>query len=1013
MPLAAGLDTKSDPRALKPPSLAVCKNAEFDEVGGIQKRKPYSSIGVNILGGGTLSGIRHIERNGDERLAFTAEGLYSWSARDSAWVLKATYLAPKVTERSVNVDPTEQIETDRCEVGNCVLRCWVRNHATATSRKVYVAAEDKTTGATILAATQPSSGGVTGIDRPRLVALASKALLFFVDSSTNLVVLSLTPGQLATDLTTAATTVLAAASFNTYYDAVSDGTQAYFACRRQVTTSYTVGFVTSALAITSSNKAFTCDGPIAVAVSPGGANKVVVARANATAIRAEVLNATTLGNVSTDVSLGTASAATVNQITACYRSVQVAGQYSCHVFWTAGETVSGDATYQTETNTIDNAGAAGTETTLATNFSLASRPFDHNGRVFFNVVFALESSSVGASGSLSFRAQLQNTYFLWRDDGLLIAKAATHKAAGFRSVIGHLPGVQNIASNTYAWCGGERRVIEISSKHSGYSDRAPRDITVEMDSNEARRCVRLGQTLYVTGGEVRAYDGTNLVECGWHLFPWQFIYLSSAVAGNLEAGDYTWGSTYRWDNAQGERDRSTMVSTDTATIAASKQVVLVIDPAPQSTHKTNSCQEVWRTPKNPADSAPMYLVTSQDPTAVTGANAYVPNAAGATTLVDDFADATLTTKEAFPENNGVLENLAPPPASIIVASQDRLFLAGVSDNPYRVVYSKLRGEGEVAQFHEALAVDVPPIGGDITGLGFLNETLIVFCETAVFAVPGDGYDNTGQGQNYGPPRLLSADCGAVTHESIALTPQGLVFKSSKGWYLLNKGWGVDYIGRPVAAFDSDTVVAVHVMESKHQVRCLMSSARMLVLDYSVPSESSPAGQWSEWTIADGVSAAIWGGTYHYASSSAVKAEQSTYSATDYSLEVETGWIRLAGWGGFQRCREVILTGEYRSAHDVRTRIAVDGDESDASGPNWIVTDYWTATPTTVGKIETVRVGVTSSYQMCRAVKVSFKDFAVGSTTNSPAGEGLKLTDLSLVVGIMRGPARNIPPAQRS
>ena len=40
IPLAAGLDTKQDPRALEAPALAVCRNVQFDETGGLQLRKP-------------------------------------------------------------------------------------------------------------------------------------------------------------------------------------------------------------------------------------------------------------------------------------------------------------------------------------------------------------------------------------------------------------------------------------------------------------------------------------------------------------------------------------------------------------------------------------------------------------------------------------------------------------------------------------------------------------------------------------------------------------------------------------------------------------------------------------------------------------------------------------------------------------------------------------------------------------------------------------------------------------
>jgi hypothetical protein len=989
LPLAAGLDTKRDPRALDAPSLAVCKNAEFDEVGGIQKRKPYASIGTNILGGGTISGIRKVVSNGDELLAFTAEALYSWSVRDTAWVLKATYLAPKVTERSVFVDPTEQVSTDRCEVGSCVIYTWVVNHATATSRRVWVAAKDKTTGAVVLPPTQPNASSVVGVDRPRLVALASKALLFFIDSNDDLVVIGLTPATLAADLAVASTLILDTADHTDKYDVVSDGTTAFFAAVRNPTTSYEVGTVSSALAIARATKARTADDCIAVSAPSSTGSRFVVARPVVTDMRGDVLNSSTLADVSVNVALGTASSATVNQITACYRSAQVAGEWSCHVFWSAGETANQSSAFQCGTNTINNAGAAGTESLFLRETGVASRAFDHNGRVFLWGVFAGESSAAGLAGPAGLRAALQNTYFLYRDDGLLIAKAGSHKAAGFRSLAGHLPGVQS--TGVYVFCGGERRIISVSTKHSSYSARAPRDVSVQFDTNEARRCARLGPTLYVTGGEVRQYDGTNLVEVGFHVYPWSFAG-ASLNAGSLGAGDYTYKFTYRWDNANGERDRSTTASHDIVTVSASEQVDFGLIVPLRWTHKTRVAIEGWRTVANPVIDSPFYLVTNQDPTVVTGDNEWQESdpTASSHAIADDYPDATLTTKEANPENGGILENLAPPPASIIVATQDRIILAGISDNPYRIVYSHLRGESEVAAFHDTLYVDVPPTGGAITGLGFLNETLVAFCETAIFALPGDGFDNLGQGSNYGPARLLSSDVGATTHESIALTPSGLLFQSDKGIYLLGSGWGLDYIGGPVSEFNDD-VSAVHVMESRHQVRILSAAGWVVVWDYLV-------NQWSEWTIGDGIDATIWQGTYHYATSAAVKAEQGSYSSADYSLDLETAWIKLDGLMGFQRIWYLQVLGEYRSAHDLRIRIARDYSDSDSAGPTWIDDKFWSPDATTVGGRLQVRHGLKSP-QQCQAIKIRLTDYADGSTTTPPAGEALRLTALALEVGV--------------
>ena len=55
------------------------------------------------------------------------------------------------------------------------------------------------------------------------------------------------------------------------------------------------------------------------------------------------------------------------------------------------------------------------------------------------------------------------------------------------------------------------------------------------------------------------------------------------------------------------------------------------------------------------------------------------------------------------------------------------------------VRSRNRKSHEVASFHGALRVDIPHMGGSITALAFLNETLVVFRERAIYMLPGDGF----------------------------------------------------------------------------------------------------------------------------------------------------------------------------------------------------------------------------------------------------------------------------------
>ncbi len=990
VPLAAGIDTKRDPRALEMPSLAVARDCQFDEVGGLQTRKPFANVGSNILGGGTLSNVRRCVAYGDELLCFTSTSLYSWSASDSAWVSKGTYLAPKLEEKAVFHRTSEQTECDRAELGNVVVYAWTDTPTSSTSG-VYVAAADKTTGAVLLA---PTAVG-TSSSRPRLLALTSVIHLYYVEGTT-LYGKAITVTNLSSTVGAAATSI--GTAVNSRYDACVVSNSVAIAYRRSVTTSYEVKLVTAGLSVTAATKARTCDGSIAIAYEPNN-TRLLVARGNGTAVQADQLNASTLADVHTATAVGSLSSNPV-QITAAFRSVADSGAYRCYIFYSRTELATNSSLV--EVNYVDTANAAGTESVCAWTLGIGSRAFDHNGSVFVWLTFALESTA----GSAGLRAAEQNSYFLMRDDATVHAKAVWQRGGGFQTQ-GYLPGVQSLGSNAYAWCGAERRIIPVGTGSStlGYSDRGPREIKITFDSDEARRCVRLGETLYISGAVLSQYDGEGIAEVGFFIYPPQ-VGAADGGAGNLAEGTYTYKATFRWDNAKGERERSTTATTDEIDHTGSSLTTVSctgLGITAKKGSRTAPAVEFWRTPVNPSIDSPFYLVTSQDPSSAITENEYITNSLTGTPSVDDnFADSTLTTKESNPENGGVLENLAPPGAMILEATQDRLFIAGIPAAPFQVQYSKLRGTGEIAAFHDVLTIDLPPEGGPITALAFLDDMLVAFKESAVFALPGDGFDNTGGGSNYGPARRISADVGAVSQESVALTPSGLIFKSSKGWYLLTRGGSVEYIGGPVASFDSDTVKAVHVVEAQHQVRCLTGS-RMLVWDYLV-------NQWAEWTISDGLGACIWNGTHAYAFTTGVKTEQSSYSSLTYGMDVETGWIKLDGLQGYGAIRWLMILGEYRSAHALRVRVAYNYAESDASGATFVDDKSFTVTPTTVGGPIQLRHG--PKRHRCEAIKIRLTAHTVGNTGTPPTGEALKLTGLGLEIGFEPALYRRLPAAQK-
>lgn len=998
LPLAAGLGQRFDDRARPAPFLDVATDVQFDEVGGIQTRYPFAALGDAFAD----ADIRRIYANEDELLVFTKDKLYARNSLTGGWTEAGTHLAIKTSETARFATTRDQTDCDRAELNGVILYVWMETMGAGWgATRCFAAACESATGALLMPPTQIPDA----MERCRVIALSSVFLVLYADSGGGLSGLAVAPDDLAADIIATDTTIIAAAAFNSYYDAVKipSADSAFIVARHDTTASfYNIRKVTSALAISSATPGRACDGPIAVSVDPTGATAQVI-RANGTNILGDRITVSSLADAATGQAVGTVASTPVNHISAAHRSTQDSGQYRCYAFWTFDATTDPTVyAWQCEHNWVDTGGTLGTQAIFKRRTGIATRAFDYEGHVYFWMVFAVSADATGIDPI----SGIQNVYFLYRDDGLLCASAADRRASGYVSD-GYLPGVAGSAG-VYSWCGGYRRSLVTSSPTGTVGLRAPLDVTFSFDSNEARRVARLGSTLYVSG-DPRQWDGSELTEVGFRLWPW-IVYAENASGTGITGGDYGVKASYEWTNGRGEVERSASVISATVTLVADDHMDVHYGGAfgpggvPNLNHtlKTSTplAVQIWRTTANPTADSAFYLSTSRDPASI-GNNCYIENDAATVTIADiaswtdALPDADLSTHELHHEDGGILENLPPPSHTIVVASDTRLFLAGVAGDLDRVWYSKTRSEGEIAAFNDALAVDIPLEGGAITALAFLNETLIVFRERATYAMQGDGYDNLGGGNNYGPARLLSGEVGAVSQEAVCLTDGGLVFKSLKGWMLLNRGWAVDYIGAPVADYDDDTVVSVHVMPARHQVRCLTTS-RMLVFD-------TVAKQWGEWSISNAVHGAAYQGVHVYASTSQVYSESSSYSALTYGMDVETSWIKLADLQGAARVRAIQILGEYRSTHHLRIRVAYNYDST------YVDDEYWTPSPTTVGGPLQVRFG--NSRQTVQAIKVRITAVDVTHAT-VPTGEALKLTGLALEVGTKPGMWRQLPKAQR-
>lgn len=1027
LPLSAGVQTGHDSRALPAPGLALCQNVEFDEDGGLQTRRPFGTYPLDIVGGGTISDsdLRKVTADGDELLLWTRDSLYSWSEGASAWTLRQAYEAPAVTERTVFTRSDDQVFCERAELSGVAVYVWAELGA---ATRCFVAAEDVETGSVLMGPTQIGNGGQLPT-RPHVVAQTTRFLVtFFEDSANTIEMFQIDPAAVASSTASgiAATTTVGTLADGPHDVVVAANGDAYVAHTQLAGAGYLIARVTSAFALTTRSIGRAAS-RVAVAVAPGTTEINIIRHDAAGAtIRSDRLHPTTLADTTVNVSLGAPLNTTVNQIACAYRDVTTGGAFRCYAFWSCGETAGGGtsaSTFVCESNYVDTAGAVGTKIILARRLGVASRAFAYDGRVHIWLSFAGESEASGMGRPLTLRAALQNAYYLFRDNATdhnasQIAKAVTDRAGGFNGFSGHCGTVQALSSTTFVWAGIARRIIQLGENQTSYSGRGPRIVTLELDSDEARRTAKLGRTLYVAGGQILQYDGVGLVEVGFHILPWAFQTVT--IAGALPAGTYNHKMSTRWSNARQERDQSSTICAAATLIAASQRIQFAGPPPLSVTMKKNERAApelpIWRTKVNPVPDAPFQLVTSVNPASLTNPNRYMPNdptLAIFPTFEDNMLDAALELQESYPENAGVLPRLTPTPAGIIIATQDRLILGRVAEDPLRVDYSLLRGVDEVAAFNGRLQFYLPPDGGPITALMFHAETLFAWKESAIFAIAGDGFDNVGQGNNYGPSRLISSDLGAISQECVALTPAGPLFKSRKGWYLL-RGWTPVYVGRPVAAFDSDVVTAITVVESQHQVR-ILSAQRMLVWDYETESGvRDEVGSWSDWTIEGGRSSVMWKGEHIIIAESTPGSDMAVMKQTDFgdpdvaetfAMDIETAWIRLSDLLlGQQTIWHLMPLGEHRSAHRLRVRLKRNYNDS-----TYFDDVLWTSSPASVGGPLMVRHGPSILQNTALKIRLTTQDAV---TSDPPAGEALKLTGIGFEYGVETGLFRDLPAAQK-
>jgi hypothetical protein len=550
----------------------------------------------------------------------------------------------------------------------------------------------------------------------------------------------------------------------------------------------------------------------------------------------------------------------------------------------------------------------------------------------------------------------QSTDFLVRHDGNV--DAVSRYSEAYQVVSASLGRVE-VRHDDVQGCVARRAVtsrdqfVSVSGGLSAFGDRHPELMTLTYHPSASWRTADVGGVLYMPGGYLGKYDGSSVTENGLLL---QVEGLSGSVgSASLAAGlgVLQSGSQFGTFSGNGPLASASFVY-EVLPVAYDAMgneeqggcvQLLQLYLTSSMVGVQNTASLTWNTiahTRRNGDDAPDIrfkvfrtgflnggpLTTRQridDPAHP------VVNQTGSDTVT--FTDNVPTAVQALGEVSytQLSPTNAPTPACQFMAGAgDRLYLTGLEGRPLDVAPSKLRLGGPVA-FADGASFSVDSDGGAITGIGAIDSDIAVFKSTRVFHTVADGPDNTlTDATPYPPPQLISSDVGAVTPSVIVPSAgsdpelQGLVFRSSRGFRLLQRGITMVDIGARMRAFDGLHVVAGLSPTDSEEVRFYTSEGSTLAMN-------TRYNEWSTFPEQVSVGACSWQGHAAFTDSDGrVRVESpGTWldNASPYSMRMTTGWLPLQGLQGLSRVRRLLVLGDFHSHHRLRVEMAVDYRDS--------------------------------------------------------------------------------------
>lgn len=965
IPLDGALNNKIAEKLLPVGQFLDLQNVVRKKTGQYHKRYGFNSLSFQTIDGESITSGRGLDRFYRDMLLFTKDRLHSYSTSRDRWIDKGSLISISSSSAAVIRNNDQQRYGDVASLSGLEVYVWEDSRDGIRYNLV-----DSVTGATLIHDSVVSATGRF----PRVVALDSCFIITFIDSAdselkTRRISVG-TPSLIGAEITIAVDVAPAR-----FYDV--ERFNDVILVMYNTSTELMLGYITSQGEIGSSGANGYPD-PVEVAAAPVPSGAIV---SDEEGLRAFVFTGETtaitcyaygqnLLLLDSDVSVPTPGAN--GNVTAVLIE---SGAVRCFYEQESGVESAENRVRQVAVTFNGTSLSATPSAVEIRTVGLVSKAFIVSGRSYVTV---------------AHQSPTQGTYFIVDESGAVVAKMATSKAAGLNYVAEGPTGRRTlshvaIVDGSYVIPLSVRnRLITLdSTTASGFVgiDR----FAFNFDKSNLDSAT-LGKNLHVAGGVLHMYDGAAAVEHGFYLYP-ERVVLDGVTGGSLTAS-----KTYRvrvvaeWVDGQGQIHQSAPSAPVSIELGGLETAIEVDVPSLLLTAKQRIKLVAYRTLE---DGTTVYYRAGE---------AFNDTVIEHTTILLTQSDDVIATKEVLYTVGGTLDNIVAPAPVAITTHRNRTFLVSTEDSS--VWYSREHVEGEGVAFSDGQRIKFD----NGTAVGSLDERIAFFTDSSIFVLSGQGPNDAGEQNDYGPPEEIISDVGCVDARSLIETPIGIMFQSKKGIYLLDLSLTPRYIGDRVENYNHLTVSSAVIIEDDNEVRFTTEEDVCLVYNYFFD-------QWYTFSNYKALGAVFALDTYcHVTAEGRVNKQIANHymdNGRRISMVLETNWMQFAKLQGFQRIYRWALLGDFVSHSVCRVKLAynfesvynetvyfntVNGLGAEVYGDG----EYGEAVVYGGGNSQVFEFRSKPSRQKCESFKMRIEEVDI----ISPEGGGsFALTAINLEVGI--------------